>query len=162
MNDSQTNAVGPTRPGREIKHHPTERYPSEIEWTSAGTWIIPDLHLGRWTSRTPGPDESPAQQSATGGRISPDALNFDVIGQAQTLGWPTPPNIVGFLEDCGAQLEDAPLAGVNAHLANDHVSERLKEVAQKAVAWLNEFIAPNGRRFVLEDALYLIEDDILR
>lgn len=124
-----------------------DRYPHEVAITAAGTWVVPEYHLGRWTNRVPDA-EGTAGTSPSGSRFTRDDLNASVVAIALKLGRPLSDEteaLMAIYEDRAGEL---PPAAAQAAIG----------LAAQAVAWLNEVKAPTGRRFVLEDALYLIED----
>lgn len=132
-----------------------ERYPREIARTESGSWTIPPLALGAWTDRTAAPGETREHQQRTGGRITEHELWMDTIGAAQTAGWPPAPDQAAIIRRTGDHVSDYQRRGTGRLPAE--LAPYVQAVAVAAVEWLNANVAPAGRRFVLEDALYLIE-----
>jgi hypothetical protein len=143
---------------RSEKRNGPGRYPSEIVWLENGTWTIPTIHLGAWTGRTPADGESPEAQRQNGGRITCDELHWSVVGLANDQGWKLSPKQAFLLQKCAGLLDINSPAYGTAHLNDPELASDLQKLAERAVNWLNESVAPPGRHFVLEDALYLIED----
>jgi hypothetical protein len=141
---------------REVKNQPGWRHPMEIAWTSDGTWIIEDLHLGAWTDRVVEIDDPSAPEETTGNRISKDQLNFNILHIALTRGLVFSPQDFATMEKCRQTLEPPSSVG-RAKIADPSLAEQLQQFADRGLAWLNENVAPEGRNFVVEDALYLIE-----
>jgi hypothetical protein len=131
----------------EKRHTEGDRYPQEIAITAAGTWIIPDYHLGRWTNRVAGAATASSARTSNG-RFTLDDLNASVVAIALQKGWPLTDESEALMSVYDSRDGDLPPSASVAAV----------ELAARAVAWLNEARAPEGRHFVLEDALYLIED----
>lgn len=141
---------------RELKHQPGWRYPLEIAWTREGTWIIEDIHLGAWTDRVVEPDKLSTPERVTGGGITQDELNFNILHIALTRGLVFSHQDFTVMEKCREILE-TPAGRGTARISDPSLAEQLQQFADRGLAWLNENVAPEGRHFVAEDALYLIE-----
>jgi hypothetical protein len=115
-----------------------DRYPHEIGFPARGTSIIPQYHLGRWTDSL----------SDASGRLTRADLNASVVAIAPQQGRPR------------SDPAEAPMAIYESRDGDlpPSASRAAAEPATQTLARLNEAKAPAGRRFVPEDALYLIED----
>ena len=105
---------------------------------------VPYGHLGAWTMAVPA--------------LTRDELHNDVVAVAQEVG--------GFkldgaelrrLEDYRKELYGSPVLGAGRIRDAAHAGD-LAHLARRALDRLNEG-TPAGRRFVLTDALYLVDSD---
>jgi len=111
---------------------------------------------GQWTSRTPEPGSGPDLWNVTGGRISPEQLHIDVVTLAAQRGMSLLGGDASRFTDVCARYDT--IAGPSPVLdrVDTETAQWLQHLAAEAVDWLNERAEP-GRRFVLTDALYLID-----
>ena len=136
------------------------RYPTERLWTERGTWIIPPFHLGAWTACAAPDAINPRNvEGGGGGLVTRDNLHVDVLTIAGKYHYELPGESAVLLRSLQKELDMGTNPQATGFLADQDMSDRLADMASRAVAWLNEHVAPSGRHFVLEDALYLITDE---